>query len=156
MKPGKDAPVAQAACALVAGTLFGLGLAISGMINPRKVLGFLDIAGAWDPTLAFVMLGALAVTMPAFRFVVRREGPWFARKFALPQRKDVDVRLVTGSLLFGIGWGLAGFCPGPALAALVVGAPRVYVFVAAMIAGFLLFEGLELALLARRRRHTAA
>ncbi len=116
---------AQPAFALASGVLFGAGLALSGMINPAKVLGFLDVAGNWDPTLAFVMLGALVVTMPAFRLATRTTGPWFAPRYMLPERKGLDARLLIGAALFGVGWGLAGFCPGPAIAALVAGEPRV-------------------------------
>jgi uncharacterized membrane protein YedE/YeeE len=130
----------QPLLALLSGTLFGLGLAVSGMVNPAKVLGFLDIAGAWDPTLAFVMAGALAVTTPAFRFVLKQPRPWLAPAFVLPARNDLELRLVLGAALFGIGWGLAGFCPGPALAAMVTGNPAVYAFVASMIVGFLLHD----------------
>ena len=127
--------------ALVSGTLFGLGLAVSGMVNPAKVLGFLDVAGgAWDPTLAFVMLGALAVTTPAFHFVLKRRQPWFAPGFALPTKADLEPKLILGAALFGIGWGLAGLCPGPAVAALVTGKTAVYAFVAAMLAGFVLHD----------------
>ena len=97
---------------LFAGTLFGLGLAISGMVNPAKVIGFLDITGDWDPTLAFVMGGALLVTIPAFRLILKRSRPVLADKFELPTKKDVDGRLLAGSAIFGVGWGLAGFCPG--------------------------------------------
>ena len=126
--------------ALLAGTLFGLGLAVSGMIDPAKVLGFLDVAGAWDPTLAFVMGGALAVTAPAFRYVLRQPAPWYADTFSLPTRTDLEPSLILGAALFGVGWGLAGLCPGPALAAMVSGKPAVYAFVAAMIAGFVLHD----------------
>ena len=129
--------------ALLSGTLFGLGLAISGMVNPATVLAFLDVAGAWDPTLAFVMLGALAVTTPAFRYVLKRRQPWFAPGFTLPTRTDLEPRLILGAALFGIGWGLAGLCPGPAVTALVSGKGAVYAFVAAMLAGFLLHDRLE-------------
>lgn len=129
--------------ALLSGTLFGLGLAVSGMVNPAKVLGFLDVAGPWDPTLAFVMLGALAVTTPAFRYVLKRRQPWFAPGFTLPTRTDLDPRLVSGAGLFGVGWGLAGLCPGPAVTALVSGNGAVYAFVAALLAGFLLHDWLE-------------
>ena len=129
--------------ALLSGTLFGLGLAVSGMINPAKVLAFLDVAGAWDPTLAFVMGGALAVTTPAFRYVLKRHRPWFADAFALPTKTDLEPRLITGAALFGIGWGLAGLCPGPAVTALVTGSVGVFVFFAAMLAGFLLHDRIE-------------
>jgi len=140
---------ARVVFALVAGLLFGYGLALSGMVNPSKVLGFLDLFGRWDPTLAVVMGGALAVTLPGFRWVLARPQPWVAPRFALPQKQEVDRRLLAGATLFGIGWGLAGFCPGPALAALVSGNVLVYVFVAAMVAGFLLHEFID-ALAAKR------
>lgn len=150
MNPSRTSDRLQAFFALLSGTLFGLGLAVSGMVNPAKVLAFLDVAGSWDPTLAFVMLGALAVTMPAFHYVLKRRQPWFAHGFALPTKIDVEPRLVLGAALFGIGWGLAGFCPGPAVVALVTGKGAVYAFVAAMLAGFLLHDWID-TLSARRR-----
>ena len=125
---------------LFAGTLFGLGLAISGMVDPAKVIGFLDVAGDWDPTLAFVMGGALLVTIPAFRLILKRPRPVLADKFELPTNKDVDARLLGGSALFGIGWGLAGFCPGPAVTALASGLTPVFVFVAAMVVGMAVYK----------------
>jgi len=121
--------------ALCAGILFGLGLAVSQMVNPAKVIGFLDVAGNWDPTLAAVMAGALAVAMPAFRWVLKRPHPLFGASFSLPRRTDLDARLVIGAALFGIGWGVAGFCPGPAIAALTTLAWPVVMFVVAMLAG---------------------
>jgi len=126
--------------ALLAGTLFGLGLAISGMMNPAKVVGFLDVAGEWDPTLAFVMGGALLVTIPAFRLILKRPRPVLADEFDLPTKKDVDARLLAGSAIFGVGWGLAGFCPGPAVTALASGLAPVFAFVAAMVAGMALYK----------------
>ena len=120
---------------LFAGTLFGLGLAISGMVNPQKVIGFLDFAGNWDPTLAFVFGGALLVTIPAFHLILRRPRPVLADDFDLPTKKAVDGRLLGGAALFGIGWGLAGFCPGPAVTALASGLLPVFAFVAAMVVG---------------------
>lgn len=130
--------MAQAAAALAAGVVFGLGLALSGMIDPAKVLAFLDLAGAWDASLALVMAGALAVTAPAYRLVLRRRAPLLADAFRLPTRREIDGNLVVGALLFGIGWGAGGFCPGPALAALAFGDVKVVVFVAAMAVGALL------------------
>ena len=129
--------------AILSGILFGLGLAVSGMVNPAKVLAFLDIAADWDPTLAFVMLGALAVTTPAFRVVLKRPGPWFAARFALPTETDLDPRLVFGAGIFGVGWGLAGLCPGPAITDLVTGSGRVFLFVAAMLAGAVFSDWLD-------------
>jgi uncharacterized membrane protein YedE/YeeE len=127
--------------ALFAGALFGLGLAVSGMMNPAKVIGFLDITGAWDPTLAFVMGGALLVTIPAFRVILGRQRPILADGFALPTKSALDGRLLGGAALFGVGWGLSGFCPGPAVAALVTGLTPVFAFVAAMVAGMVLYSG---------------
>ncbi len=126
--------------ALFSGTLFGLGLAISGMVDPAKVIGFLDIAGDWDPTLAFVMGGALLVTIPAFRLILIRPRPVLTDDFELPTKKDVDTRLLGGAALFGVGWGLSGFCPGPAVTALASGLAPVFAFVAAMVAGMALYK----------------
>jgi len=119
----------------VVGIIFGLGLAVSEMINPARVIGFLDIAGRWDPTLMFVMGGALAITLPAFAFILPRARPLLDGEFFLPTKRDIDRPLILGSALFGVGWGLSGFCPGPALAGLASGAPGVMLFVVAMIAG---------------------
>jgi len=130
---GRPAP--RILVALAIGALFGGGLALSGMIDPARVLGFLDLAGRWDPTLAFVMGGALIPSALAY-FVHRRLArPVMAPDFAVPEPGRLDPRLIIGSVLFGIGWGLVGFCPGPALAALAVGSWPVFVFVAAMVAG---------------------
>lgn len=131
------------AMALVSGILFGIGLTLSDMINPQRVLGFLDVAGAWDPTLAFVMGGALLVTFPAFHFVQKFGKPVCAAQFQIPANKVIDRKLVVGAALFGIGWGLAGFCPGPAIAALVTLQPQVFVFGASLVAGMLLFQAWE-------------
>ena len=125
--------------ALLAGTLFGLGLAVSGMMNPAKVTGFLDVAGNWDPTLAFVMGGALVITVPAFRLILKRPRPILGDGFALPTKSALDARLLGGAALFGVGWGLSGFCPGPAVAALVTRLTPVFAFVAAMMAGMVLY-----------------
>ena len=125
---------------LFAGTLFGLGLAISGMVNPAKVIGFLDFAGDWDPTLALVFGGALLVAIPAFRPILKRPRPVLAEKFALPTKKDADARLLAGAAIFGIGWGLAGLCPGPAVTALASGLAPVFAFVAAMVAGMAIYK----------------
>ena len=124
--------------ALLSGVIFGLGLAVSGMMNPAKVIGFLDVAGSWDPTLAFVMGGALLVTIPAFRLILGRERPLFDKSFSLPSKTSLDGRLISGAALFGVGWGMVGFCPGPAVAALATGLTPVLVFVAAMVAGMVL------------------
>lgn len=126
--------------AAASGLLFGAGLAVSGMMNPAKVIGFLDFAGDWDPTLALVMAGALAVTVPAFRLAAGLTHALSGEKIGLPTRRDIDGRLVGGATLFGLGWGLAGFCPGPALAALSTGLPGVFAFVLAMLAGMALYH----------------
>ncbi|CAJ0778085.1 hypothetical protein LMG19083_00368 [Ralstonia psammae] len=129
--------------ALVAGLLFGAGLIVSGMANPAKVLGFLDLFGQWDPSLAFVMAGAIAVGVIAF-FVARRRGrSWLGTLIQFPSTTGVTARLVLGSAVFGIGWGLAGFCPGPALVALGAGVPKAVGFVAAMLAGMAVFSWLQ-------------
>ena len=119
----------------VIGLIFGLGLVVSGMSNPAKVLNFLDLAGSWDPSLAFVMGGAVIVTFIGYRIVLQRKAPIFDTKFHVPTRTDVDTRLIVGPALFGIGWGLGGFCPGPALTAIGLGAPGTLIFVPAMLVG---------------------
>jgi uncharacterized protein len=125
---------------IVAGILFGTGLAVSGMTEPTIVLGFMDLFGQWNPTLAFVMGGAIAVTLPGFYLLQQRRAPWFASAFAWPTRRDIDRPLVMGSALFGAGWGLGGFCPGPAIAGLVTGSTAVIVFVIAMVSGMLIHD----------------
>jgi hypothetical protein len=128
--------------ALLAGLLMGLGLAISGMINPAKILNFLDLAGEWDPTLVIVMASALLTTMIGYRLVFRRKTPLFAPNYSLPKRRDIDVRLIAGAALFGIGWGFAGFCPGPAIAALTSLRAEPFLFVAAMAVGMAIVKHL--------------
>ena len=128
---------------LLAGLVFGLGLIVSGMANPAKVLGFLDLAGPWDPSLAFVMAGAIAVGLFAFLLAKKRRRSLLGADMKLPAAGPVDRRLLAGNALFGMGWGLAGFCPGPGLVALGMGEPKATVFVLAMLAGMALFELLE-------------
>ena len=123
------------AFALAAGVLFGVGLVLSQMVNPAKVLAFLDVAGNWDPTLAFVMGGAVLVTAIAFRLVLKRRVPALGGEFRLPQREEVDARLLSGAAIFGLGWGLAGFCPGPALVGVAAGLTDAWIFLPAMVAG---------------------
>ncbi len=133
----------QVFASLLAGLVFGLGLIVSGMANPAKVLGFLDLAGAWDPSLAFVMGGAIAVGAIAFFIARNRLVSLLGTPMQLPTSRAIDRRLVGGSLLFGIGWGIAGFCPGPGLVALGMGEVKALVFVVAMLAGmglWVLFE----------------
>lgn len=119
------------------GALLAVGLAISGMTKPAKVAGFLDVAGHWDPSLAFVMIGAIAVHFIAFRLVMRRPSPLFDARFHVPTRKDIDVRLIVGAAVFGVGWGLGGFCPGPGLVTAGSGSLGALVFVAGMTIGIL-------------------
>lgn len=129
--------------AFIAGLIFGLGLLLAGMANPAKVLGFLDLAGAWDPSLALVMAGAIAVALLPFTLAKRREQSLLGLPMQLPNKREIDRRLIGGSLLFGIGWGIAGICPGPAVAILLTGHWQVLLFVAAMLIGMALFEALE-------------
>jgi hypothetical protein len=121
-----------------AGSLFAVGLAVSGMTKPSKVIGFLDVAGGWDPSLGLVMTAALAVSFIAYRLIRRRASPIFDVKFHLPTRKDIDWRLLVGGALFGVGWGLGGFCPGPGLVASAAGGMGAIVFVGGMTAGMLI------------------
>lgn len=126
--------------ALAAGLVFGLGLTISQMVNPAKVLAFLDLFGAWDPSLAFVMGSALLVTAIGYRLTWQRTDPVFETEFQVPANREIDTRLALGAVLFGIGWGLVGLCPGPAIAALSIGALPALGFLAAMSVGMILFE----------------
>ncbi|MFL6656697.1 MAG: DUF6691 family protein [Massilia sp.] len=130
----------QLITALLAGLLFGIGLIVSGMTDPAKVIGFLDLAGAWNPALAWVMAGALLVSALGFAIARRRKTALLGGQFHLPTAKLIDRRLLLGSLAFGAGWGLAGYCPGPALASVLTGGVKPLVFVAAMLAGMALFE----------------
>ncbi len=125
------------------GVLFAIGLAVAGMTEPSKVVGFLDFFGAWDPSLALVMVGAIGVNLVLFRLIQRRERPRFAVRFYLPTRRDIDVRLVGGAAIFGAGWGLSGFCPAPSLMSVATGNGPVLVFVATMAAGMFLHAGVE-------------
>lgn len=129
--------------ALLSGLIFGVGLMVSGMSNPAKVLGFLDIAGSWDPSLAFVMVGAIVMASLAFFIARRRTRSLLGLPVQLPASTAITLRLVLGSATFGIGWGMAGFCPGPALVALGAGYPKAIGFVAAMVAGMVVFELVE-------------
>ncbi|KAA0125426.1 YeeE/YedE family protein [Methylobacterium sp. P1-11] len=132
--------VSRLVAALASGLLFGVGLALSGMMDPQKVLGFLDLAGAWDPSLAFVLAGAVGISALGYAIKGRLDRPAFALRFAVPENRRPDGRLLSGAALFGIGWGLAGLCPGPALAGVVLGLPEVALFVAAMLTGMLLYR----------------
>jgi len=129
--------------AFACGLLFGLGLTVSHMIDPAKVLGFLDIAGHWDPSLAFVMLGAIAVTAPAYLLAKRLRAPLCADAFASPSNAGIDRRLMIGALLFGAGWGLVGYCPGPALASLGFAGHKTLLFIIAMLIGMAVFTAFD-------------
>lgn len=128
---------------LVTGLLFGAGLSISGMVLPEKVGGFFDVVGHWDPSLAFVMIGAIAVHMPFVWWAKRREKSLLGDAMQLPKRQDIDKRLVGGALLFGVGWGIAGVCPGPAIVDLVTLSPGIMVFVGAMVLGMVAEQAFE-------------
>jgi uncharacterized membrane protein YedE/YeeE len=128
----------------LSGIVFALGLGISGMTRPSKVIGFLDIAGAWDLSLGFVMLGAIGVFFVAFRLSRKMRAPLLAPQFSIPTRSDLDARLISGAAIFGAGWGLGGFCPGPAIVSLASGAAPVFVFVVSMAAGIYLHATLQI------------
>lgn len=126
------------AIALISGFVFGVGLSLSQMINPVKVTDFLDISGHWDPSLILVMGGALAVTLVSFRYILKRSAPLYARQFNLPTRTIVDWKLVAGAALFGTGWGITGYCPGPAVASFGLGLMNPVIMVVSIVAGFFL------------------
>ncbi|MFA6178986.1 MAG: DUF6691 family protein [Candidatus Methylopumilus sp.] len=129
--------------AFMSGLIFGIGLILSGMTDPAKVIGFLDVTGSWDPSLAFVMLGAIAVAYFAFRIATRQSKTILGETIALPAKKEIDTRLIVGSITFGIGWGLAGYCPGPAIASIATNASEPILFSAAMLAGMAIYEVLQ-------------
>jgi len=133
----------NALLAFGAGLVFGAGLILSGMTDPGKVIGFLDVMGNWDPSLAFVMAGAILVGFFAFRSAGRRGRTFLGGALHLPNRRDIDARLIGGSVAFGVGWGLAGFCPGPALVSLASGVDQAAVFVAAMLSGMVVYTAAE-------------
>lgn len=133
----------QILAALVAGLIFGFGLIVSGMTNPAKVIGFLDISGNWDPSLIFVMVGAIVIGIFAFWLAKNRTVSFLGAPLRLPRSQQIDRRLILGGLIFGIGWGLAGYCPGPALASIASGNSKPIVFTLAMVAGMAIFEILE-------------
>jgi uncharacterized protein len=142
---------------LLCGLVFGAGLLISGMVQPTKVLGFLDIFGAWDPSLLVVMVAALAVSVPGFRLTDRGARPWFAGQYFRPGKSGLDLPLVAGAAMFGIGWGLVGLCPGPALESLATLSPGVIVFVVAMAAGMIAHDAWQQSgLTAQRDRQLAS
>ncbi|MEZ4659585.1 MAG: DUF6691 family protein [Caldilineaceae bacterium] len=126
--------------ALISGLIFGFGLGLSQMIDQGRVLGFMDVAGVWDPTLLFVLGGAVGVTVITFRFVLRMSAPLFSPKFYLPTRKDIDLPLVAGAAVFGIGWGISGYCPGPAVASLALGSLNPILFVISVAVGSYIYN----------------
>ena len=128
---------------LLSGLLFGTGLTISGMVNPMKILNFLDISGPWDPTLIFVMGSGLVVTLLGYQIIFKRNAPLFATSFRLPTSQDIDVKLLGGAALFGLGWGLTGFCPGPAIASVVFGKTESITFVISMAAGMIVTRQIQ-------------
>jgi len=142
------------AASFLVGAVFAVGLALSGMTLPQKVIGFLDFTGDWDPSLAFVMGGAVLVYGVVFRYVLKMQQPVFAAKFSIPMRRDINWRLIAGAGIFGVGWGLGGFCPGPALASGAAGASGmldVFAFVISMVAGMFLYKGFD-TMLARAKQ----
>lgn len=130
----------QSVIALISGLLFGLGLSISQMVDRERVLGFLDVAGKWDATLMFVLGGAVGVTLITFRFILKLKHPLFEQKFYLPSRQDIDLKLILGAVIFGIGWGIGGYCPGPAVTSLVQLSVNPIIFIIAFIIGSLGYE----------------
>jgi uncharacterized membrane protein YedE/YeeE len=128
---------------LLSGLLFGAGVTISGMVNPMKVLNFLDISGPWDATLIFVMGAGLVVTLLGYQIIFRRSAPFFATSFRLPASQDIDAKLLGGAALFGLGWGISGFCPGPAVASVVFGRMESITFVIAMAAGMIITKQIQ-------------
>lgn len=142
----------QVLMALITGLIFGLGLILSGMTDPAKVIGFLDIAGAWNPSLVFVMGGAILIASIAFHFAKTRSKALLGDVMRLPTARQIDRRLVLGGLAFGVGWGLTGYCPGPALASLAIGGSKPLIFVVAMLAGMAIFEIQDRRLSAHKRK----
>ncbi len=142
MSENKSLGWGNIAIIVVSGILFGLGLSVSEMVNPTRVLGFLNVLGPWDPTLAFVMAGALTVAVPGFQYAKLMHKPYLAVSFSVPTKKDLDNKLITGAVVFGVGWGLAGICPGPSLVALNTLQVNVVVFVVAMLAGIVAHDRL--------------
>jgi len=136
----KGIPISNLVIIIASGILFGLGLSVSEMVNPARVLGFLNILGPWDPTLIFVMGGALTVAVPGFQYARLMHKPVLGLSFSMPAKKDLDKKLILGAVLFGIGWGIAGICPGPSLVALNSLDVRIVLFVLALLAGLLLHD----------------
>jgi uncharacterized membrane protein YedE/YeeE len=138
--------------AFLSGLLFAVGLGIGGMTQPSKVVGFLDVTGDWDPSLALVMGGAFTVNFLTYRAIFKMESPWLAERFGIPTRRDLNARLVGGAALFGLGWGLAGYCPGPGIVASATGTTTALIFTGSMVVGMTLFRYLDPYLIRRRQR----
>lgn len=130
----------ESSLALFCGGLFGAGLALSGMTDPAKIIGFLDVTGVWNPQLMFVLVAAVGTSVAGFFWLGKRSGPVFAERFHWPEASGIDARLLSGAMLFGVGWGLYGYCPGPALAALVYGQSQTVIFVVSMLAGMVIYQ----------------
>jgi uncharacterized membrane protein YedE/YeeE len=143
IKNNQRLQVKQYLIAFGSGLIFGLGLSLSQMIDRQRVLGFLDLFGQWDSTLLYVLAGAVATTIITFRFVLKLPHPLWAADFKLPTKKDIDRRLVSGAIIFGVGWGIAGYCPGPAITSLVLGNSNPYIFVVAFVVGSLTHKALS-------------
>ena len=141
--------LARGLVTVASGALFGIGLGISGMTRPARIIGFLDVTGSWDPTLVLVMIGAIAVYLPAYWIITRRKHPILDARFSLPTRTEIDTRLITGALIFGIGWGIGGICPGPAIAVLGTGYAPYIVFAPAMALGMIVHNAVTLAVNSR-------
>ena len=137
----------------IIGLIFGLGLIVSEMVNPAKILAFLDVAGEWDPSLALVMGGALIVAGVGYRVVLARRSPFLSKDFHLPEKVELDGKLVAGSVLFGIGWGATGLCPGPAFAVLLIGPSEIVIFFAAMVGGIIIFKTINHFLIHQKINH---
>jgi uncharacterized protein len=133
----------QSLTVFLSGILFAIGLVLSGMTDADKVIGFLNLAGVWDPSLIFVMLGAVGAHLFTYRLILKRRSPLFAPTFYLPTRRDIDSRLIIGSALFGIGWGIGGFCPGPAIASVVTLGEEAVIFTVSMIVGMIIFHAIN-------------
>lgn len=131
----------QMGIALISGILFGLGLGLSQMIDRERVLGFLDVAGTWDPTLLFVLGGAVSVSVVTFRFILRQQQPFFGVTFTLPTRQKIDLPLLGGAVIFGVGWGISGYCPGPGIVGLMLGTWNPVLFLISLAAGMLAYQG---------------
>jgi len=143
MNHSKDQSIKNSLAALVVGFIFAIGLGVSGMTQPQKVIGFLDVFGAWDPSLIFVMIGAIVLHFLTYKWIRSRKSPLFSSEWQVPTKKEITPPLIVGGILFGIGWGLAGFCPGPAITSLASFEAKPFIFVLSMLVGMFLFQQLD-------------